>query len=225
MRTVAIDSTLPSGVLRVPAKPGLAVAVALAAAGCQDDISTPFPEGLEPLEDNQIAEQPDGPFVETLRIESSDTDMIRIHARGFVLVPPADLWAAAKTPEANASICSTTEHSITPDNEPRFESSFLIHYVVRAFLTVEWDDQWRFGRITDELGMIKHQKVKGSDFIVFSAGTIQVLATVDPGISELVFVEHLDAVSGSEADVVEGVQHNYDALVATAHGLPIPPCP
>ena len=30
---------------------------------------------------------------------------------------------------------------------------------------------------------------------------------------------------GGTGDVIEGVQHNYDALVATAHGTPIPPCP
>ena len=58
-----------------------------------------------------------------------------------------------------------------------------------------------------------------------SEGTIQVLATTDPGVSELVFVEHLDAVMAGPSDVIEGVQHNYDALVATAHGNPIPPCP
>jgi hypothetical protein len=209
----------------------VALAAALA-AGCQDDISTPFPEGLEPLEDNRVAAQPDGPFEEVLRIESSDTDLIRVHARGFVLAPPAELWAATKIPDANVSTCSTTEHVITPDNEPQYEASFLIHYIVRSFLTVEWDDQWRFGWImnktelgTTELGMIKHQKVEGSEFVVFNAGTIQVLPTADPGISELAFVEHLDAVAATEADVVEGIQHNYDALVATVHGKPIPACP
>ena len=39
---------------------------------------------------------------------------------------------------------------------------------------------------------------------MFNAGTIQVLPTADPGISELAFVEHLDAVAATEADVVEG---------------------
>jgi len=96
---------------------------------------------------------------------------------------------------------------------------------VRDILTVEWDDQWRFGTITNDLDMIKHQKVQGSDFITLSEGTIQVLSTSDPGVAELSFVEHLDAVSASAADVVQGVQHNYDALVAAAHGAPIPPCP
>ena len=73
--------------------------------------------------------------------------------------------------------------------------------------------------------MIKHQKTQGSDFISVSQGTIQILATNDPGISELAFVEHLDAVSGGASDVLRGMQDNYGRLLALAHGLPSPTCP
>lgn len=201
------------------------VVLALALAGCQEDITTPFPAGLEPFEDNVIPARPDGPFTETLRTESRSNDYIRVYARGFVLVPFGDLWLAAQAPEPNISECKTSEHMVSVGNEPQYDYSFLIHYIVNDILTVEWDDQWRFGRITDELGMIKHQKVEGSDFITLSEGTIQVVATSDPGISELLFVEHLDAVQAGTGDVIAGVQHNYDALVAVAHGNPIPRCP
>jgi hypothetical protein len=194
-------------------------------AACQDDVATPFPEGLEPFEDTKVAAQPDGPFVEELRIESSQSDLIRVYARGFVLVPIDVMWEAAKSPAPNVSECKTSDHTITEGNEPQYEASFLIHYIVNDIVTVEWDDQWRFGRVTDDLGMIKHQKTQGSDFISLSEGSIQVLATSDPEVSELSFVEHLDAISASTADVLEGVQHNYDALVAVAHGNPIPRCP
>jgi hypothetical protein len=198
-------------------------------AACQDNIDTPFPEGLEPFEDNIVEVRPDGPFVEELRTATSDKDYIRVYARGFVLVPPAEMWAAAKSADANKSTCKTDEQQITLGNEPQYEFSFLVHYIVYDFLTVQWDDQWRFGTVALEgdqtLGMIRHQKVQGSDFIRLSEGTIQVLATADPGVTELAFVEHLDAVAATTDDVLQGVQHNYDALVATAHGNPIPPCP
>jgi hypothetical protein len=203
----------------------VALLLVVALGACQDDVSTPFPEGLEPFEDNVLPPQPDGPFVEELRIMSTQTDIVRVYARGFVQVPFDTMWEAAKAPGPNVSECKTSEHVITEGNEPQYEASFLIHYVVHDIVTVEWDDQWRFGRITDELGMIKHQKTQGSDFITLSEGSIQVLATTDPGVIELSFVEHLDAISATGADVVEGVQHNYDALVATAHGNPIPRCP
>ena len=194
-------------------------------AGCQDNISTPFPEGLEPFEDNKVVAQPGGPFVEMLRTATDDKDFIHVYGRGFVLVPHAELWAAAKHWEPNVSTCKTDEQSVTEANESQYEYSFLVHYVVHEFVTVEWDDQWRFGEIDETLGMIRHQKVQGSDFIDLSEGTIQVLATADPNVSELAFVEHLDATMATTGDVLQGVQHNYDALVAVAHGSPIPPCP
>jgi hypothetical protein len=198
-------------------------------AACQDNIATPFPEGLEPFEDNLVAPQPEGPFVEVLRTATSNKDYIRVYARGFVLVPPAVMWEVAKSPEPNKSTCKTDEQHVTERNEPEYEYSFLLHYVVHDFLTVRWDDQWRFGTVeiseTESIGMIRHQKVQGSDFIRLSEGTIQVLATADPGVTELAFVEHLDAVAATTADVLQGVGHNYNALVATAHGRPIPPCP
>jgi hypothetical protein len=203
---------------------------ALACAACQSDVNTPFPPGLEPLEDNAVPEQQGGAYTEVLRSSSTDADYIHIYARGYVLVPPAVLWAAAKNPDANIAVCSTNQQIVTPDDQPEYEYSFVVHYVVNDVVTVEWDDQWRFGTIegTPEaltLGMIKHQKVCGSSFIRLSEGTIQVTATDDPNVSELAFVEHLNAVGGGVADVLKGVQHNYDSLVAVAHGNPIPACP
>lgn len=202
-----------------------ALGVALLLAACQDNIATPFPEGLEPFEDNLVAPEPDGPFVETLRTATSSQDFIRVYARGFVLASPADMWAAAKSPTPNLSTCKTDEQRVTVGTAPEYEYSYTIHYTVHEVLTVEWDDEWRYGTIDETLGMIRHQKVQGSDFITLSEGSIQVLATADPGVTELAFVEHLDAVSASSGDVLQGVQHNYDALVATVHGNPIPPCP
>ena len=74
--------------------------------------------------------------------------------------------------------------------------------------------------------MIKHQKTDGSSFITLSEGTIQLTPTDDdPNTTELSFVEHLDAAGGSTDDVQKGVQHNFDSIVAVAHGNPSPACP
>lgn len=212
----------------------LALVLLLAGAGCQDDISTPFPPGLEPLEDNPVPTQQGGNRTEMLQVMTSDGDEIKVYGRGYVLVAPADVWAASKNPEANVAVCSTNQQQITPNNDPSYEFSFLVHYVVNNILTVEWDDQWRWGTIQDGtgsgsdaafFGMIKHQKTQGSSFITLSEGTIQVTATDDPAVTELAFVEHLGSVGGGVDDVLKGVQHNYAALVAVSHGNPIPPCP
>jgi len=45
-------------------------------AGCQDNVATPFPPGLEPLEDNPVAL--DGTFVEHLESLSIDGSLVRV---------------------------------------------------------------------------------------------------------------------------------------------------
>ena len=201
-------------------------------AGCQDNISTPFPAGLEPIEEDPVPVQQGGARTEMLVTTAKDDNAGVRHAygRGYVLLPPAQVWLAAKAPEVMFARCSTDARTVTPNDEPAYEFSFLVHYVVHNVLTVEWDDQWRFGTVegTPEaptLAMSKHQKISGSDFITRSEGTVEVSATDDPAVTELAFVEILDAAGGSDADVVKGLQTNYDAMVAAAHGNPIPPCP
>ena len=202
--------------------------VVLVLAACQDNVATPFPPGLEPLDDNRVDDEL-GTWNEALRHTTLSVDPINVHGRGYVFAEPGALWALTQQPTAMVARCSTNEQQVTEANDPGYAYSFLVHYIVRDILTVEWDDQWRYGVIegTAEaplLGMIRHQKTQGSDFITVSEGTIQVLATEDPGISELAFVEHLEAVSGGADDVLAGMQDNYDRLVALVHGAPIPAC-
>jgi len=206
-----------------------APAIALAIAACQDSVSTPFPPGLEPFTDDDVPAGLAAPGGEQLATSSSSDGTIRAYGRGVVLAPPSVLWTAAKVPEAMVARCQTTRRSFTLDDEPQHELSFLVHYVVEDILTIEWDDQWRGDVVTGtgdapELAIVKHQKVQGSDFITLSEGSIEIRATEDPAVTELWFVEHLDAVSGSASDVIGGMRDNYDALVALAHAQPIPPC-
>jgi hypothetical protein len=207
----------------------LALAPALAAAGCQDNISTPFPDGLEPFSDNDLPGDIAAERDETLHTTAAGGGTIRVYGRGFVLAPPSVLWRAALMPEGMVARCQTTRQIFMLDNEPEHELSFLVHYIVEDVLTVEWDDQWRGDLLARDddaslSAMVKHQKVNGSDFIEVSEGSIQIRTTDDPNVSELWFVEHLEAISGSAADVTSGMQDNYDALVELAHDRPIPPC-
>ena len=43
--------------------------------------------------------------------------------------------------------------------------------------------------------------------------------------SELQFVEHLQATGGTSDQVLAGVQHNYDSIVSVTHGGAVPACP
>lgn len=169
-------------------------------------------------------------MVEALTVKSTDEPMIMVYGRGFIFRSPAEVYAVSHDPEVMLAVCSTTSHSVVDDNEPEYDLSFLVSYFVDDILNVEWDDQWRgdvvLGALeAPELVMIKHQKTEGSDFISLSEGTVQLLATDDPAITELRFVEHLDALMASEGDVIAGMQSNFDRMLAVAHGNPIPSCP
>lgn len=201
-------------------------AILLILAACQDDITTPFPAGLEPLEDNPVG----APTGEAIVTKSMDTDYIHVYGRGLVFSAPAVMWELAQQPTAMVARCSTDQQTITPDNDPAYEASFLVHYVVHDILTVEWDDQWRYGvvegtREAPVLGMVRHQKTQGSDFIDRSEGTVEIIATDDPEVTELAFVEHLDSIGGSSGDVERGMRDNYNRLLALAHGTPDTGCP
>lgn len=197
--------------------------------GCQDNVATPFPPGLEPFADGDAPGDLDLPDGEGLATQASTEGMIRVYGRGRVLASPAAVWAAEQVPEAMVARCNTSRHAVTPDTEPDHALSFLVHYVVDDILTVEWDDQWR-GDVVDGTGdapalaMVKHQKVQGSDFIYVSEGSILLRKTDDPDATELWFVEHLRALSGSTDQVVRGMRDNFDALVALVHDQPIPQC-
>ncbi|HEY1546441.1 MAG TPA: hypothetical protein VGG28_01405 [Kofleriaceae bacterium] len=197
-------------------------------AACQHDIKTPFPPGLEPLENNPVPEQT-APYTETLATATGSSSEVQVYARGYVLADPATVWAATKTPAAVAATCTTDAQSYTVGNQPQYEFSFLVAYTVNDVLTVQWNDQWRYGTIDSApdpfFGMIKHQKTDGSSFITTSEGTIEVTATDDPNVTELAFVEHLQAIAGSSDDVISSTTHVFDSIVALSHGGVIPPCP
>jgi hypothetical protein len=200
--------------------------VVVACAGCQHDITTYFPPGLEPLEDNPVPEQT-APYTETLATATGSGSEVQVYGRGYVLADPATVWAATMTPQAVVASCTTDAQTFTVGNEPQYEFSFLVSYTVNDVVTVQWDDQWRYGTITPEpfFGMIKHQKTDGSSFITTSEGTIQVTATDDPEATEIAIVEHLQAIAGSSDDVIMSTEHVFASIVAVSHGNAIPPCP
>lgn len=206
------------------------LAVLAAQAGCQHDVSSEFPPGLEPLEPNQVPQTERATRAEALATRAGHDGYHWAHGRGYVFAPPGEVWAATKVPATMYARCNTDERTATLDAEPGYEFSFTVRYAVYQVITVAWDDHWRYGTIegvpaAPARAMIRHQKVEGSSFLSLSEGAIQVLATEDPGVTEVQFVEHLDAVSGDAADLVRGMQDNFGRLVAAVHGAPTPACP
>ncbi|HEY4177340.1 MAG TPA: hypothetical protein VGM90_10925 [Kofleriaceae bacterium] len=206
----------------------LAVLAPLLVLGaCQDNVTTPFPPGLEPFEANEVASAPE---TEDIAIKTVDGATIKVYGKGTIFASPADVWAAEHVPDSMVARCSTNTQTVTLTSDPDYDFTFIVHYFVDNIVNVEWDDTWRYGIVdgTDavpKFAIIKHQKTQGSDFIDISEGTIELLATDDPNVSELDFVEHLNAASGGTGDVANGMQDNYNRLVAALHGTPTPSCP
>jgi hypothetical protein len=200
-----------------------------ALVACQHHTTTPFPPGLEPLEPDPVPEQ-QPPYTETIATQSAQPDYIHVYGRGYVLAPPAIVWHAAMQPTSIEAVCSTNAQAATAVVDPAYELVLLVHYTVTNVVTVEWDDQWRFGTVegtpgAPTLAMIRHQKIAGSSYITRSEGTIEITATPDPAATEVAFVERLDAVGGTAGDVTKNMTHDFAAIAASAHGNPIPPCP
>ncbi len=194
-------------------------------AGCQDDIATPFPEGLEPLDDDANAGAIEAPMDEDLVTTAVDDDgFVKVYGKGYLFASLAEVWAATQVPEALIARCNTNAQTIVQVPDEMFTLSFDVSYRVDNILTVEWTDRWRGEYVGDSRVMLKHQKIMGSDFIDISRGTIQLLETDDENITEIQFVEHLQAISGGIDEVVKGTVDTYAAIRAVVHGEPIPSC-
>lgn len=200
--------------------------------GCFGNSTTEFPPGLEPLEDDAVAKQQGGAYPETLVMEDQPfTTYYSVHGRGYVLAPPATVWAISKNPDVMDQGCAVTRHSATVGDEPQYEYSFDMHYEVDEVITVAWDEQWRFGTVegTPELPtrtIVRYQKVSGTDFIKILEGSLQYYALPDdPNATMVEYIEHVNARSSSTSDTRKSMQQRFDATVAQAHGQPIPACP
>jgi hypothetical protein len=206
------------------------VFVTTAVAACQHNVKTEFPPGLTPLEDNTIPAQSSGPYQETLKTEGHDNgDMLRVYGRGYVLAPPATVWQMAKNPQAVIALCTTDSQMVTPETDPAYELIFAVHYIVHDIVTIEWNDEWRFGTIegtpdAPDLAMMKHQKTDGSSYITLSEGTIELASTPDPDVTDLAFIEHINAIGGGDSDLAGAMQRQFGAIVAFSHGMPLPAC-
>ena len=168
----------------------------LVLAACQGSQATTFPPGLEPFEDDPVPPLT-GPPDELLRTASMDSDYIHVYGRGDILVPIDTVFGTAMNPDVLAATCSTTSHSAMVGNEPDYEFSVLVHYVEDNVLTVEWDDQWRFGVVVPRVRHAEAPEDRREQRSSRAArARSQLHATDDPNVTELEFVEHLDAIGG-----------------------------
>ena len=198
-------------------------------AACYDDVTSEFPAGLEPLEANTAPTQTGPSYSETLAIVEGDDDYLWVHGRGYVEAPAARVWAALKNPETMVGGCAVDSYSITPHVEPAYEFSFQAHYVRNEIITVEWDNNFRYGTIvgtaeTPEFALIRYQKTYGNEVISLIEGSLQ-LHKISADVTELQYIEHLSAIRATTADMKASMTQRFAKALAEAHAEPLPVCP
>ncbi len=212
----------------------IAVFLGCGVTGCFSDVETPFPPGLEPLEEcTAPAPAPvDGdPYPETLTMVRAFAPYgprtHAVHARGFVRAPVFDVWAALRNPDIGADRRVFSEWSTTWDVEPEYDFSYVIHSVIVNVITVEYDVTWRHGVVIGTLEAptlvsARYQKTSGSSAIDDLQGSI-LLTEVEPGVTEVAIVEYLRAVGSGHENIESFLHDMFSGLVIVSHGDPLPP--
>ena len=200
-----------------------------AATGCGGNVATSYPEGLAVAGDNPVAPPmgtADNPYPETLNLEMGDGSPNWAMGRGYVHAPIEAVWAALKTPE----VCTDRRHlnsfQVMNNVETGYPVSFRVTDVVHNVVTIMFDLTWREGSLSNSNGTITdvvatYQKTFGSTFIRKMYGSVE-LTPVSTNVTEVSFVQYMDAVQANGANIAAWQQDFFTSLVEVSHGRPLP---
>ena len=189
--------------------------------------ATPFPDGLEPLEELVVDAPPPSSEDAVIWQSGDEGDYAWIHLRGFVNADVDSAWSALREPEVFIDMRKIADYTIDEVPDPTYEYVYDVHNVVHDIVTVEFDVQWRHGaeRNDDELSRVgvRWQKVAGTEFIASLQGSVQILPVEgNPSLSEVQVIEHLTATMDQEENAIQYVTDMYERWVAVVNGDPLP---
>ena len=165
------------------------------------------------MEDNLAAR----PGVGELRVASGKDRPSWGHGRARYAAPSGEVWLALKDPTVLVNDWSTDRQVVEKNTDANYEFSFRAHYTVEDILTVEWEEDYRYGTIAGspeapELALIRFQMVYGTEFIELLEGSYQVLA-IDERTTEVQMIQHVQALSGGHEDIVDSFEHIHQNLL------------
>ncbi|HJL17298.1 MAG TPA: hypothetical protein RMH99_16645 [Sandaracinaceae bacterium LLY-WYZ-13_1] len=208
-----------------------AVGMLFALSGCFGTEVTEFPDGLEPLEENDL-EPPmgtaDEPYPEEFVLEAMPGGRYdTILGRGYIQAPLAQVWDAYRTPAVGADRRTSPEWSSTPLDDPEYDESYLVHHITYDIVTVEWDVTWRHGVVEGtaempEVVAIRWQKTDGSTLINTIEGSLVLRPVGDGSVTEVELAYHAKATGAGTDTFVQYMQDVYDDAVAVTHGEDLP---
>jgi hypothetical protein len=192
-------------------------------------VSSPFPPGLEPLEDVTTAPPAgtmDDPYPETLALEEGqDDDTNWVHATGYVHGSVKDVWDALADPDVVADRHHISSYTSSPGTES-YDVSFVLHYTIKNVVTVQFDLTWREGVVSGTKDApssvsVVYAKTYGSSLVSIMKGSIEVRA-VDDKNTQLFFAQHMAATSTNADNIAAWTRDLFASVVAHVHGQPLP---
>ncbi len=208
-----------------------AAVVVLGTTGCFGTEVTEFPDGLEPLDVNELA-PPEGtaddPYPEEFVLEGIDGGRYdTVLGRGYIQADIRDVWAAYRDPAVGADRRTSPDWTTTPLEDPMYDATYLVHHITYDIVTVEWDVTWRHGLVegTDEAPEVvamRWQKTDGSTLISTIDGSIVLRPTADGSATEVELAYHANATGAGLDSYLRYMQDVFDDAVAVTHGEALP---
>ena len=200
--------------------------------GCNQDIKTPFPEGLEPLESNKASFPSGSGYPQQLSCKSGTAEEEEIgeytwvHCKTYVNHPVAEVYDALQTPRVVADRRAIDEMSVAWDVEPEYDVSYKISNTVYDVITVEFDVNWRHGDVDGDEDVLEEigtrwQKTFGSEVIELLRGSMYAYA-VDDGNTALEIVFHQRSLQADEPLMMEYLNDLQADILAATDGAPLP---
>lgn len=156
-----------------------------------------------------------------------ETDaFIWVHGAAYVHAPLSQVMAAMLDPVVVVDRRQVQEWTVTPNDEPMYPYSYLLHNTSHSIVTVQFDLAWRFGVLDGTAAApltleARYQKTYGTTFITLLAGSVVARAVTD-NVTLLDMVRELKS-AGSGADDMEQYLRDFTASVtARVHGQALP---
>lgn len=208
------------------------VCTIVALVGCNQDIKTPFPEGLEPLENNRASWPSGSGYPEELSCKSGtaeDADVGEytwVHCKTYVNHPIADVYAAYQKPRVMTDRRAIDEMAVEWDVEADYDVSYRVKSTVYDVITVEFENTWRHGDVDgyeDELTEVgtRWQKTFGSEVIELIRGSI-FTTEADADNTALEIVLHQKSLQADEPLMMQYLRDLQADILAETNGNSLP---
>jgi hypothetical protein len=200
----------------------------LVLVACFGDTETVFPPGLEPLGNMKVGagDPGDSRYPEILHMEAGIDEDIWVHARGYVHGDVGTVWLALQDEQVFIDRRAVSEYTIEWDTEPEYDVSFVVSQTIEDIITVSYEVAFRQGLVegsmeAPETVSIRFQKIFGTGLVERLEGSI-LLVTVDEGITEFQFQEHMETPLPDTSDLESYVTDMYAEIVLWVKGEALP---